>query len=159
MFQREFALRLLARPGSDMWCRLSANVQLYAKVDLQMHVSKGSFKPPPKVDSSVVRIVPIQPPPPINFSEYDGLTRIIFSRRHKTIRSSFDAKGVKSMLESNYKTFCSEQSISLDPTPFAKRLDAILLMNAYSDKRAAQMDVDDILQLLHDFHSEHIHFA
>jgi 18S rRNA (adenine1779-N6/adenine1780-N6)-dimethyltransferase len=159
MFQREFALRLLARPGSDMWCRLSANVQLYAKVDLQMHVSKGSFRPPPKVDSSVVRIVPIQPPPPISFSEYDGLTRVIFSRRHKTVRSSFDAKGVKSMLEANYKTFCSEKSIPLDSKPFSIRLDAILQKHEYSDKRAAQMDVDDILQLLHDFHSEHIHFA
>ena len=125
-----------------------------------MHVSKGSFKPPPKVDSSVVRIVPIQPPPPINFSEYDGLTRIIFSRRHKTVRSSFDAKGVKMMLESNYKTFCSEKSIPLNTTtPFNARLDAILLKHEYSDKRAAQMDVDDILQLLHDFHSEHVHFA
>lgn len=63
------------------------------------------------------------------------------------------------MLEANYKTFCSEQSISLNSTLFATRLDTILQKNGYSDKRAAQMDVDDILQLLHDFHSEHIHFA
>lgn len=162
MFQREFALRLLARPGSDMWCRLSANVQLYAKVDLQMHVSKGSFRPPPKVDSSVVRIVPIQPPPPIPFEEYDGLTRILFSRRHKTVRSSFDAKGVKSMLEANHKTFCSEKNVKplADTTPaFNELLDTILSSSGYSDKRAAQMDVDDILTLLHAFHQRNIHFG
>lgn len=159
MFQREFALRLLARPGSELWCRLSANVQLYAKVDLQMHVSKGSFRPPPQVDSSVVRIVPIQPPPPIRFDEYDGLTRILFSRRHKTVRASFEAKGVKSMLEHNYKTFCSERSIALSNQPFNARLDGILSTSGYSDKRAAQMDVDDILRLLFAFHQENIHFA
>lgn len=162
MFQREFALRLLARPGSELWCRLSANVQLYAKVDLQMHVSKGSFRPPPKVDSSVVRIVPIQPPPAIPFQEYDGLTRIIFSRRHKTCRSSFEAKGVKTMLEQNHRTFCSEKSIAplaTSTTAFAKLLDEILLSSGYSDKRAAQMDVDDILQLLFSFHQKNIHFA
>ena len=36
MFQREFAMRLVARPGTELWSRLSANVQLYAKVDLTM---------------------------------------------------------------------------------------------------------------------------
>lgn len=165
MFQREFALRLLARPGSDLWCRLSANVQLYAKVDLQMHVSKGSFRPPPKVDSSVVRIIPIQPPPPIPFNEYDGLTRILFSRRHKTVRSSFEAKGVKDMLERNHRTFCSEHgktplvTISSSSSTFHQILDEILSSSGYSDQRAAQMDVDDILQLLHSFHQHNIHFA
>lgn len=99
MFQREFALRLLARPGSSLWCRLSANVQLYAKVDHIMKVSKGSFRPPPQVESSVVRIVPINPPPEIRFEEFDGLNRVVFSRRHKTIRSSFTASGVVEMLE------------------------------------------------------------
>ena len=40
MFQREFALRLVARPGDNFWCRLSANVQLYAKVD---HIVSGTI--------------------------------------------------------------------------------------------------------------------
>jgi hypothetical protein len=41
MFQREFALRLTASPGSGMWCRLAANVQLYARVEHIMKVGKG----------------------------------------------------------------------------------------------------------------------
>ena len=41
MFQREFAMRLVARPGSPLWGRLSANVQLYAKVDHIMKVARG----------------------------------------------------------------------------------------------------------------------
>jgi len=43
MFQREFALRLTASPGSGMWCRLAANVQLYARVEHIMKVGKGMF--------------------------------------------------------------------------------------------------------------------
>lgn len=109
MFQREFALRLTAAPGTEFWSRLSANVQLYAKVDHVMKVSKGSFRPPPQVESSVVRIVPLDPPPLVRFEEFDGMNRILFSRRNKGVRGGFAAKGVLSMLEANWKTWCSEK--------------------------------------------------
>ena len=70
-------------------------VQLYAKVDHIMKVARGSFRPPPQVDSSVVRIVPINPPPAVRFEEFDGLTRIVFSRRNKQLRACFfGARGV-----------------------------------------------------------------
>lgn len=108
MFQREFALRLVARPGTELWSRLSANVQLYATVDHIMKVDRNSFRPPPQVESSVVRIVPVDPPPPIRFEEFDGLTRILFTRRNKTCHANFQAKGVFEMLDRNYRTWCSE---------------------------------------------------
>lgn len=75
MVQREFAQRLCAKPGDELYCRLSINTQLLAKCDHLMKVSKNSFRPPPKVDSSVVRIEPKNPPPPVNFVEWDGLVR------------------------------------------------------------------------------------
>lgn len=111
MFQREFALRLVARPGTDLWSRLSANVQLYAKVDLVMNVGKNNFRPPPKVESSVIRLVPKDPPPPIEFNEFDGLGRIIFTRRNKMIHANFMAKGVMEMLESNWKTWAAANEV------------------------------------------------
>ncbi|KAI0311466.1 S-adenosyl-L-methionine-dependent methyltransferase [Amylostereum chailletii] len=114
MFQREFALRLVAQPGSALWSRLSANVQLYAKVDHIMNVGKNNFRPPPNVESSVVRIVPLDPPPPVKFEEFDGLTRILFSRRNKTVHGNFQAKGVTEMLEKNWKTWCSEQNMMIE---------------------------------------------
>ena len=40
----------------DLYCRLSVNVQLLAKVDHLIKVGKNNFKPPPKVESSIVRI-------------------------------------------------------------------------------------------------------
>lgn len=110
MFQREFALRLVAKAGTALWSRLSANVQLYAKVDHIMNVGKNNFRPAPLVESSVVRIVPRDPPPPVKFEEFDGLNRILFSRRNKTVHGNFMAKGVIDMLEKNWRTWCAEQN-------------------------------------------------
>lgn len=132
MFQREFALRLVARPGTSLWSRLSANVQarkassillyfrliigdeigqLYAKVDNIINVSRNDFRPPPQVESSVIRLVPIDPPPPVKFEEFDGMNRIIFSRPNKTVRGNFQAKGVMKMLEQNRSTWLAVQEM------------------------------------------------
>uniref|UniRef100_T2M3P0 rRNA adenine N(6)-methyltransferase n=1 Tax=Hydra vulgaris TaxID=6087 RepID=T2M3P0_HYDVU len=98
MFQREFAQRLVAKPGDKLYCRLSINTQLLARVDHLMKVGKNNFRPPPKVESSVVRIEPKNPPPPINFQEWDGLVRIAFVRKNKTLAACFSSKAVIDML-------------------------------------------------------------
>ena len=105
MFQREFAMRLVAKPGSDLYCRLSVNVQLLARVDHLIKVSRNSFKPPPKVESSVVRIEPKYPPPAINFTEWDGLVRLCFMRKNKTLSAIFRIKHVINMLHENFKIY------------------------------------------------------
>lgn len=71
-----------------------------------MKVSKTCFKPPPKVESSIVRIEPIYPPPAINYSEWDGLLRICFNRKNKTLSALFRKKKVLKLLETNYIAFC-----------------------------------------------------
>jgi len=105
MFQKEFALRLAAKPGSDLYCRLSVNVQLLSRVDHLMKVSKNNFTPPPKVESSIVRIEPKNPPPEINYMEWDGLLRICFIKKNKTLGSIFKNKSVLKMLLHNYETY------------------------------------------------------
>ena len=105
MFQREFAQRLIAKPGSNMYCRLSVNVQLLARVDHLIKVGRNSFKPPPKVESSVVRIEPKYPPPPINFVEWDGLVRLCFLRKNRTLGSIFRLKNILKMLQANFKRY------------------------------------------------------
>ena len=107
MFQQEFADRLIAKPGSKLYCRLSVNVQLLAKVEHLMRVKRTEFRPPPKVDSAVVRIEPKNPPPPINYQEWDGILRIAFLRKNKTLNAIFKQTAILEMLEKNYKTFCS----------------------------------------------------
>eukprot|EP00268_Persea_americana_P036813 TRINITY_DN36341_c0_g1_i1.p1 TRINITY_DN36341_c0_g1~~TRINITY_DN36341_c0_g1_i1.p1 ORF type:complete len:210 (-),score=48.31 TRINITY_DN36341_c0_g1_i1:326-955(-) len=104
MFQREFAMRLVAQPGDNLYCRLSVNTQLLARVFHLLKVGRNNFRPPPKVDSSVVRIEPRKPLPPVSFKEWDGLVRLCFNRKNKTLGSIFRQKTVLSLLEKNYKT-------------------------------------------------------
>ncbi|GAA5875747.1 hypothetical protein JCM3774_006446 [Rhodotorula dairenensis] len=160
MFQREFAMRLVARPGDSLWNRLSVNVQLYAKVDHIMKVGRNNFRPPPLVESSVVRIVPLDPPPPVAFAEFDGLTRIVFSRKNKVLRANFQAKGVAQILEANHKAWCAQnEKLVEDDFDMSKLIDQILVESGFAESRASKMDVDDFLKLLTVFHKHGVHFA
>eukprot|EP00112_Aurelia_sp_Birch-Aquarium-sp1_P018231 Seg4322.1 transcript_id=Seg4322.1/GoldUCD/mRNA.D3Y31 product="putative dimethyladenosine transferase" protein_id=Seg4322.1/GoldUCD/D3Y31 len=160
MFQREFAQRLIAKPGDKLFCRLSINTQLLAKVDHLMKVGKNNFKPPPKVESSVVRIEPRNPPPPINFKEWDGLVRIAFVRKNKTLAAGFSSKAVLETLEKNYRIHCSVNEILIEENfNFKEKVLSILVTNEYDKKRARTMDIDDFLELLKLFNSNGIHFA
>lgn len=160
MFQREFAQRLVAKPGDKLYCRLSINTQLLARVDHLMKVGKNNFRPPPKVESSVVRIEPRNPPPPINFQEWDGLVRICFSRKNKTIGAAFRYTKILELLEKNYKTRCSLKSIPV-PTDFnvKTKVEELLVKNEFDKKRSRTMDIDDFLGLLNCFNTEGFHFT
>jgi 18S rRNA (adenine1779-N6/adenine1780-N6)-dimethyltransferase len=115
MFQREFALRLFARPGDKLYSRLSVNAQMWAKIDHIMKVGKNNFKPPPQVESSVVRLVPKNPRPKISFEEWDGLLRVCFVRKNKTLRANFlGTVSVLTLLEGNYKTHCAQNGIEVE---------------------------------------------
>jgi 18S rRNA (adenine1779-N6/adenine1780-N6)-dimethyltransferase len=112
-------MRLVAKPGSEFYCRLSVNVQLLARVDHLMKVSKKNFCPPPKVESSVVRIEPRHPLPNINFTEWDGLLRICFSRKNKTLGAIFKQKAILELLYKNYKTLNrNENTVMKDDSNF-----------------------------------------
>jgi len=103
MFQHEFAMRLVAKPGDSLYSRLAVNTQLLARVNHLLKVGKNNFRPPPKVDSSVVRIEPRNPPPPINFLEWDGLIRACFGRKNKTLSAIFKQGSTLSIMEQNYQ--------------------------------------------------------
>ncbi|XP_017269373.1 probable dimethyladenosine transferase [Kryptolebias marmoratus] len=160
MFQREFAMRLVAKPGDKLYCRLSINTQLLARVDHLMKVGKNNFRPPPKVESSVVRIEPKNPPPPVNFQEWDGLVRIAFVRKNKTLSAAFKSTAVEQLLEKNYRIHCSVHSLDV-PADFSisKKIESVLQEAGFSEKRARSMDIDDFMVLLHAFNSAGIHFS
>jgi 18S rRNA (adenine1779-N6/adenine1780-N6)-dimethyltransferase len=117
MFQLEFAQRLTAQPGEELYCRLSVNTQLLAKVENLLKVGRANFRPPPKVDSLVVKIEIKNPPPPVNFIEWDGLVRMLFNRKNKTTRAIMTTKSAVDVIEQNYKTYLSLNNIAL-PEPF-----------------------------------------
>ena len=93
-----------AKPGDELYCRLSLNTALLADVQHLIKVGKNNFKPPPKVESSVVRITPRGTPPPINYVEWDGLIRLAFGRKNKTLGAIFRQKDVIDILCRNYNT-------------------------------------------------------
>lgn len=162
MFQREFAQRLVAKPGDKLYCRLSVNTQMLSQVDMVMKVGKNNFRPPPKVESSVVRIVPKNPPPPINFQEWDGLVRLCFGRKNKTLSASFKSKHVLSLLEKNYRIVCtSSDPVIAVPQPFdiKAHVMAVLEEDSYGERRANTMDLDDFLLLLNRFNKANLRFS
>ncbi|XP_073819521.1 probable dimethyladenosine transferase [Musca autumnalis] len=159
MFQREFAQRLVAKPGDKLYCRLSINTQLLARVDMLMKVGKNNFKPPPKVESSVVRLEPKNPPPPVNFTEWDGLTRIAFLRKNKTLAAAFKTNSVMEMLEKNYKLHLSLNNMPIEENlNMTEKVIGILQKLDMDNFRARSMDLDDFMRLLLAFNSEGIHF-
>jgi 18S rRNA (adenine1779-N6/adenine1780-N6)-dimethyltransferase len=160
MFQREFALRLIAQPGSEMYCRLSVNTQLLSKVSHIIKVSRNSFRPPPKVDSSVVRMKPKKNPLPINFVEWDGLIKACFSRKNKTLGAIFRNKTTLKHLEQNYHSALALHNQKADDALDFKALVLdVLQQSGFSERRAAKLEIDDFMTLLKMLNDHHVYFA
>ena len=89
MFQREFAERMAADPGTDEYGRLSVTAGHYADVEVVEPVPKEAFSPPPAVESAVVRTTPRQPEYDVPDDEqFMALVRAIFTQRRKTMRNA-----------------------------------------------------------------------
>ncbi|KAL4288121.1 hypothetical protein AHAS_Ahas19G0254500 [Arachis hypogaea] len=140
MFQREFAMRLVAQPGDKLYCRLTVNTQLHARIFHLLKVGKNNFRPPPKVDSSVVRIEPRKPRIEVNNKEWDGFLRICFNRKNKTLGATFRQKNVISLLEKNYKTV---QALKLSQEGAVKDTGSQMDLSSFGDFDEDQgMDMD-----------------
>ncbi|CAJ0991208.1 16S rRNA (adenine(1518)-N(6)/adenine(1519)-N(6))-dimethyltransferase RsmA [Pantoea sp. Nvir] len=90
MLQKEVANRLIAKPGSKAYGRLSVMAQYYCRVIPVLEVPSYAFTPPPKVESVVVRLVPFVelPYPVIDTYILSNITIEAFSKRRKTLRNS-----------------------------------------------------------------------
>lgn len=162
MFQKEFAERLVAQVGDPLYGRLAVNVQLYCKVHRVCKVDRKSFNPPPEVDSMVVRFVPHDEPIDVPFNEFDGLLRICFVRKNKTLRASFLHKSILRMLEANYKVWCQEQGVSsIHGKDSMKTLIEEVLNQETSlgERRASKVSLDEYLELLLAFNKRGVHFS
>jgi len=87
MLQKEVVDRMAAAPGSKTYGRLSVMLQLRCTVEPLLRVPPGAFRPPPKVDSAVVRLAPL---PPAALPDVDGdllaqVVRAAFGQRRKTL--------------------------------------------------------------------------
>ncbi|MGC9515386.1 16S rRNA (adenine(1518)-N(6)/adenine(1519)-N(6))-dimethyltransferase RsmA [Methanocrinis sp.] len=96
MYQREFAERMVARPGTKEFGRLTLNVALRAEAEILERVPRGAFRPMPQVESAIVRLRPRENRIPVDERAFDDLTRGLFSMRRKKVKRSLAAMGVPS---------------------------------------------------------------
>jgi len=107
MLQKEVVDRMAAAPGSKVYGRLSVMLQAWCEVTALFVVPPGAFRPPPKVDSAVVRLVPRDPATVgiIDPKHFADVVRAAFGQRRKTLRNAlngvvdeagFAAAGVRS---------------------------------------------------------------
>ena len=88
MFQREVAERIVAAPGSKSYGRLSVLVQWRCEARIMFDVNAAAFVPPPKVTSSLVRIVPRPMPLACERRLLERVTQAAFGQRRKMLRQS-----------------------------------------------------------------------
>jgi 16S rRNA (adenine1518-N6/adenine1519-N6)-dimethyltransferase len=84
MLQLEVVERMVAAPSTPQYGRLSVALQARLRMKKLFTVSRGAFRPPPKVESAVVRLVPLERPLVVD----DDLLRRAFSARRKTLRNA-----------------------------------------------------------------------
>jgi 16S rRNA (adenine1518-N6/adenine1519-N6)-dimethyltransferase len=95
MLQKEMADRIVASPGTKAYGALGVMIRTYAEVSIVARVSAGSFVPAPRVDSAVVKLVPLPggaPRVPIADPEHYGrVVHAAFGQRRKTLRNALRA--------------------------------------------------------------------
>lgn len=92
MVQKEMADRIVAAPGGKDYGALGVMIRTYADVSTVVRVGAGSFVPPPKIDSTVIKITPLanaQPRVPIaDEAHYSRVVHAAFGQRRKTLRNA-----------------------------------------------------------------------
>jgi 16S rRNA (adenine1518-N6/adenine1519-N6)-dimethyltransferase len=88
LVQLEVAERMRATPGSKEYGALTVNLQAVAGVELVFRVPRGAFQPPPRVESAVVRVVPLKQPlvTPDEEQGFRGFVQSVFGMRRKQMR-------------------------------------------------------------------------
>ncbi|MFP4251847.1 MAG: 16S rRNA (adenine(1518)-N(6)/adenine(1519)-N(6))-dimethyltransferase RsmA [Guyparkeria sp.] len=115
MVQREVGNRLAAAPNDSAYGRLSVLTAMHAEVEHLFDVPPESFNPPPKVDSSVIRITPRLEPlvPPDEQARFERLVTAAFAQRRKTLRNNLKPLMSASTIEAS----------GIDPSLRAQALD------------------------------------
>jgi 18S rRNA (adenine1779-N6/adenine1780-N6)-dimethyltransferase len=176
MYQFEFAMCLIAQPGEPGYGRLSANVQLVSRVNFLFSVNKNNFRPVPDVESCVLRLEPKILQPLINYLEWDGLIRICFKRKNKTLGAIFRNNTTLEALEQKY---CINRAISSKleskccflnskrpektrkkcSLEFKKIITSTLKSHGFNELRSTKMSQKDFLKLLAEMNSKGIYFS
>ena len=101
MLQKEVVDRMAAAPGSKVYGRLSVMLQLACRVEPLIEVPPDAFRPPPKVDSAVVRLVPrARAERPLDVqATLERVVRAAFGQRRKTFANAVDGVATVAQIE------------------------------------------------------------
>ena len=101
MLQKEVVERMAAGPGSKTYGRLSVMLQLRCKVEPLFEVPPSSFTPAPKVDSAIVRLIPLSSSEQLSFDQgvLERVVRAAFSQRRKTLSNALSGVASVAQLE------------------------------------------------------------
>lgn len=86
MLQKEVVDRMAAAPGHKDYGRLSVMLQWRYDIESLFEVPPEAFEPPPRVDSAVVRMVPLPEPPAVDPKLLEEMVAVAFSQRRKLLR-------------------------------------------------------------------------
>ncbi len=86
MLQKEVVQRMAAGPGTKDYGRLSVMLQWRYDIESVLDVPPESFDPPPRVDSAIVRMLPLPDAPGVELALLSELVRVAFSQRRKLLR-------------------------------------------------------------------------
>ena len=113
MFQREVAERIIARPDTEHYGRLSVLAGWRTASKILFDVNRNAFVPPPSVTSSIVRLEPLaEPVAPCALRNLEAVTAAAFGQRRKMLRQSLKPLGGEALLE----------KAGIDPTARAEQL-------------------------------------
>lgn len=132
LVQEEVAERIVAAPDSREYGALSVNVQAVARVEIVRSVPASAFTPPPKVESSVIRITPLETPlvPLQELAEFRAFVQAAFSMRRKQLANIL--RSVRRLSLDEAATVLEGRGIdprarpeTLSPSQFASLMQAI----------------------------------
>lgn len=124
MLQKEVVERMVAKHGSKTYGRLSVMMQAFFELELLFIVPPESFDPPPKVESAIVYLKPLQQTIISNITTFEMIVKKAFSQRRKTLRNCL-------------KSLINQTQTSIDLT-----------------LRAEMLSVDDFIQLTQDYEKQ-----
>lgn len=127
ILQRDYVVRLFAKPGSKNWGRVSAAFRYYAKGKIIEKVPRYIFFPIPKVDSVLVKMCPIHKEHLVPFGLFEKTTNILFTSPNKKVKKVL-------------KMFIGRVGKGTGWKPLIEELKRIINI----EKRIRQLTVDDI---------------
>jgi len=137
MYQKEFTNRMVAKTGEKNYSRLSAMLYFKGHVEFLDNVSPQSFIPQPKVDSSVIKLTPLNDGNNLlnenNEHEYSIVCKAIFQHKNKKIRNA--------LIDSRHILGCN------DKKELRKYLDSNQFLESFLSKRVITTSPEEILKL------------